>query len=312
MATLTDAQTRPLFDQKWDLDVLQARYGEEILGKAVLNKSAMIEESGEVINITIKPRVSGGTVGTDGGFTAEQITLTNVQVNVNTWRYVAHTITDKQASQAIVNLKEELSKQFGTKLAEFSEIDLATLLLSLSGGNDGLVAGQGLGTPGSGGLTFLPDTVLAAIKQLRKRNIPLDDMTWVLSPECFYDGWLSKDLTVAAYATGESKSLLTTGKPAKMMIGGIPAYESTLLNGSSATDDSGTLLNAASGVNQTGTTACALIHREALAIAKQINMKSKFADTTPALQLANVAVTHYLYGVRVVRASHGALIFVKN
>ena len=147
MATLTDANVRAVFDQKWDLKFLQARYGRASIGKTVLNRSALVEESGEVVNISIKPRATGGTVGSDGGFTPEAISLTNVQVNVNTWRYVSHTITAKQSKQAIVTLETELPSQFGDRLQEFAEIDLANLFLGFSGYNG--TVGQGVGAPGS-------------------------------------------------------------------------------------------------------------------------------------------------------------------
>lgn len=314
MATLTDAQVRASFDQKWDLSVLQARYGAATIMPHVLNKSSMVEESGEIVNITSKPRVVGGDVGADGGFTAEQITLGNVQINVNTWKYVSHIITDKQRKQSIVELQTELPKQFGEKLAEFSDIDLANLFLSLTGGETG-VAGQGIGAPGNGA-TFIEDVPLSAIKQLRRRNIPLDGMSFIISPEAFYDGWLTKERMTSANQTGNSKSLLETGvgygKSFKQMILGVPAFESTLLNGTSAVNDLGAGLNPASGVNLPGTTACALIHEESLGIAMQINSKVETVRTTPAGQLATLVVANNLYGFRIVRANHGIVIYVKN
>lgn len=309
MATLTDANVNAFFNQVWDIQVLQARYGKAVTMPRVLNRSELVSDSGTIVHIPIKPRLAGGTVGSDGGFTPEVITITDVQVNVNTWRYVALTITDKQSKQAVVTLETELPSQFGEKLAEFYDIALNNLLLSLSGGSDNLVAGQGLGTPGTG-VTFLEDTALGALLLLRRRNIPPEEMSWLLSPECFYLGWLTKERMTSAYATGEDKSLLTTNFRQKIL--GIPAYESTLLNGSSATDDTGVLLNGASGVNVTGTTACALVHKEALAIAMQINNKYEKVRTTPALQLATVIVANNLFGTQVVRATHGALMYIKN
>lgn len=314
MATFTDAQIRASFDQKWDMQFLQARYAEYAIMPRVLNKSAMLDESGEVVNITIKPRVSGGDVGSDGGFTPETLSLSNVQINVNTWKYVSHVITDKQAKQSIATLQSELSKQFGSKLAEFSEIDLANLFLNFSGFSG--VAGQGLGTPGSG-VTFLEDTALAAVKALRLKQIPLDDCSWILNPEAFYDGWLTKERMTSAYATGEAKSLLTTGvsygKGFKQTILGIPAFESTLLNGAATVNiDTNAQLNGATAPNVAGTTAAALIHREALGIAVQINNKTEVVRTTPASQFATLVASNLLYGVKTVRANHGVLIYVKN
>lgn len=309
MATLSDANVNAFFNQVWDVQVLQARYGKAVTMPRVLNRSELVSDSGVIVHIPIKPRVSGGTVDTSGGFTAEAITITDVQVNVNTWRYVSHIITDKQSKQSIVTLETELPSQFGEKLAEFYDIALNNLMLNLTGGSETLQAGQGLGTPGVG-TTFLEDTALGAVLSLRRRNIPMEDMSWILSPECFYLGWLTKERMTSVMHTGEDKSVLTTNYRQKIL--GIPAYESTLLNGSTATDDNGVVLNAASAPNITGTTACALIHKEALAIVMQINNKYEKVRTTPNQQLATLIVAQNLFGAQVTRQSNGALMYIKN
>lgn len=311
MATLTDANVRAVFDQKWDLKVLQSRYARASIGKTVLNKSALVEESGEIVNITIKPRAVGGTVGTDGGFTPESVSLTNVQVNVNTWRYVSYEITDKQAKQAIVTLETELPSQFGERLQEFAEIDLANLFLGFSGYNG--TVGQGIGAPGAG-VDFGRDSALLAVQAMRRRQIPPEDMAWHLPPEAFYQGWLKDEVQTNANTTGFNKSLIVSGIYGfKQMILGIPAYESTVLNGTSCVNiDTGATMNGASGINLAGTTAGALIHMEALAYAFQINAKKESVRSTPAGRLAQLIVANSLYGLNTVRANHGALIFIRN
>ena len=311
MAVFTDAQVRPSFDQKWDLQVLQARYGRASIGKNVLNRSALVEESGEIVNITVKPRVTGGTVGTDGGFTSETYQLSNVQINVNTWRYVSNEITDKQSQQAIINLETELPKQFGDKLGEFAEIDLADLFLSLNGFSG--VVGIGIGAPG-GGVNFEEDSALLAVQATRRRQLPTESLSWQLPVEAFYQGWLKKERLTSAYATGEAKSTITTGIYGfKQMILGIPAFESTLLNGASTVDiDTGLIVHAPSGINVAGTTCGALLHEEALGYAFQINSKTKRAEMTAANRLATTIVCNSLYGVRVVRSSHGVPIYIAN
>lgn len=311
MATLTDAQARPLFDQKWDLKVLQARYGKATIGKNVLNKSAMVEESGEVVNITIKPRVVGGNVGSDGTFTAEGLTLTNVQVNVNVWKQVSHIITDKQSKQSIVTLETELPSQFGERLAEFAEIDMANLFLNFTGYNGN--AGQGMGGPGAG-VDFDEDSALSMVQAIRRRQISPDTISWQLPPEAFYQGWLKKERLTSANFTGMDKSLITTGIYGfKQVILGFPAFESTLLNGSSVINvDTLALVNPASGINMPGTTVGALIHEEALAYAFQINAKYEKVRTTPNQQLATLIVGNSLYGVVTCRANHGVPVFVRN
>lgn len=311
MATLTDANVAAVVPQIWDMKVLQARYAKSTILKNVLNKSSLVEEYGNIVHIATKPRVAGGTTGGDGTFTPEAVNLADVQVNVNQWRYVSHIITDKQSKQAIVTLETELPSQFGERLSEFDEADLADLFLQLSGFNGS--AGQGIGTPGVG-TDFEEDAALSAVKNLRIRQIPLENMSWQLSPESFYNGWLKKERFTSAMHTGEAKSKITTGIYGyKQEILGIPAFESTFLNGASTINvDTGALLRPASGANQPGTAACALLHEESMAIAVQINGKYEKVRTTPAAQLATLVVGQLLYGTVINRASHGCIIYVRN
>lgn len=310
MATLSAANVQAVIPQVWDTQVLQGRYGTEVIVPRVLNRSSLVEDYGQIIHIPIKPRFAGGITNTDGTFTAEAVTLTDVQVNVNTWRYVSIIVGDQQSKQSIVTLETELPSQFGARLGEFNEIALANQFLNFTGGSEGLVAGQGLGTPGAGGINFDDDTANLAVLYLRRRNIMLDECSWILSPEARNLGWLKKERLTSAMHTGEAKSSITTNKIPDIL--SIPAFESTLLNGSSVTDDNGTALNAASSPNLTGTSACALLHRESLAIAIQINNKVERVRTTPAQQLATLIVNQNLFGTQTVRATHGVVMYIKN
>lgn len=311
MATLTDANVAAVVDQKWDAKVLQARYARATIMRNVLNESALVADSGQIVHIATKPRVAGGTVGSDGSFTAEQVQLVDVQVNVNTWRYVSHIITDKQSKQSIVTLETELPSQFGERLSEFDEGDLADLFLQLTGFNG--AAGQGIGQPGTG-IDFDEDPALSAFQSMRRRQIPMEEMSWQLSVESFYQGWLKKERLTNANTTGLDKSLIITGiNGYRQMILGIPGYEATFLNGASTVNpDTGAQLRPATGVNLPGTTACALIHQESLAIAMQINNKYKKADMLPAQVFGTIIAANSLYGIVTNRANHGVVIYVRN
>lgn len=308
MAVLTDAQVGVFFDEKWDLEVMQAMYAEAVLMPRILNKSSLVSGSGEIVHIMTKPRLAGGSVGSDGGFTSETVTFTEVQVNVNTWQYVSQEYTDKQSKQSIVSLEKEIPSQFGERLAEFYESDIADLILSATGW-DGSTVGGGIGTPGAP-VSFLEPNALAAVLALRRRNIKLENMSWCLSPECFYLGWLTKERMTNANTTGLPQSVLTTNFRQKIL--NIPAYESNLLNGTSATDDNGASLNAASGINVAGTTACALLHRDFAAIATQFNNKYEKARGTAAGRLTTILVAHTLYGLVVNRARFAVPLYISN
>lgn len=309
MASFADTNAAAVENQVWDTQVLQARFGKAVISKVILNKSELVSDSGQIIHIPIKPRFSGGDVTqSTGAFTPEAPTLTDVQVNVNTWKYVSVEIVEKTSKQSIVTLETELPSQFGERLAEFYDIDLANLFGSFTG-FDGVTGGLGLGTPGTG-IDFDDSTATAAVAFLRRRNIPLDGLSWILPIEAWYYGWLLKERLTTAYATGLDKSVIITNS--RQPIFGIPAMESNLLNGTTAVDDSSVSLNPASGPNVAGTTAAFLVHKEAMAIAMQINNKYRRYDAAPAGRLANGIVASELYGKQVVRANHALPIYVRN
>ena len=308
MAVLTDAQVGVFFDEKWDLEVNQALYGEAVSMPRILNKSSLVNGSGEIIHITTRPRLVGGDVGSDGGFTSEQTTFTEVQVNVNTWKYVSQEYTDKQSKQSIVSLEKELPSQFGERLAEFYDSDINDLILSATG-LDGVTVGAGIGSPGAP-LSFIEPNALAAVLAIRRRSIKIENLSWLLSPECYYLGWLTKERMTNADKTGLPESVLTTNFRQKIL--NIPGYESGLLNGTSCTDDSGASLNPASGINVAGTTACGLVHSDFAAIAMQFNNKYKKADATSAGRLATIIVAHTLYGLVVNRAKFAVPLYISN
>lgn len=308
MASFGDTQAAAFLNQVWDTEVLQARYGAAVIMPRILNRSSLVSESGQIIHIPVKPRFAGGDVGSAGEFTAEQQTITDVQVNVNTWKYVAVEVPDKTSKQSVVTLETELPNQFGERLAEFYDADIADLFVTLTG-FDGTNPGVGLGTPGIG-QTFDEGTALAAVLVMRRRNIKLEDLSWILPPEAYYLGWLTKERMNNANTAGLAKNNLITNM--RQPILGIPGFESTLLNGTTSVDDASASLNPASTPNISGTSAAALIHTEAAAIAMQINNKYERFRVTPAGRLANGIVAHELYGLRAVRANHGLVMYIRN
>lgn len=309
MASFGDTQAAVVEAQVWDTQVLQGRYAAETIAKHVLRKDQLVADYGQLVHIPIKPRFAGGDVtASTGAFTPEAPTLTEIQVNVNTWKYVSVEIPEKTSKQSIVTLETELPSQFSMRLAEFYEIALANQFGALTG-FDGASPGVGLGTPGAG-IDFDDAVATAAVASLRRRNIPLEGMGFFLPTEAWYFGWLLKERLTTAYATGLDKSTIITG--ARQPILGIPAFESNILNGSSATDDNGVALNPASGVNVNGTSAGLLMHKEAMAMALQLKNKWRRYDAAAANKIANGVVVSELFGVNVGRLTHGLPIYIRN
>lgn len=186
------------------------------------------------------------------------------------------------------NLDTELPSQFGEQLAVFYDIALANRFASLTG--------TAVGSSGSP-VQFVEDAALTAVLNLRIQNIPLKGLKWVLPPEAFYLGWFTKERMTNANTTGESKSLLTTNYRGPIL--NIPAYESTLLAGSTGNVPAAAIQGA-------------LLHTESLAIAMQINNKYEKTRMTAASRLATLIVAQNLFGTNVVRADHGSLIYINS
>lgn len=292
MSAFDNTAANVVIPEVWDTEVLQARYAKAAIMPRVLNKSQKVADYGDIVHIPIKPRFTGVTVGTDGSFTTEAPTLTEAQVAVDTWKAVAIEVPDKTSKQSIVTLETELPSQFGDRLAEFYDQALANLYGNLTGGTP-------VGTKAAP-TAFIRDAALTSVLGLRANNIPLEDLSWVLPPHAFYLGWLTQEITTAAYATGLPKSVLSTN--ARGPILNIPAFESNNLAGSTLNPDA----------TITGGIAGMLIHKESFAIAMQINNKYERTRMTPNKFLSTLVVAHNLFGVITVRADHGSVLYIKN
>lgn len=291
MSVSNDTQFAVVESQVWDPQVLQARYSKATIMPNVLNKSQLISDAGQLVRIPIKPRFVGGNVGSDGTFTPEQVILTDIQVNVNTWKQVSIEITDKAAKQAVQTLTTEMPSQFGERLAEFYDTDLANLYGSLTG-----TAVGSKGTP----VSFDEPAALTAVLNLRRNNIPIEDLTWILPPEAWYLGWLTKERMTNANTTGFPKSVLQTNY--RQPILSIPGYESNLLAGS---------VNNADATINNGI-ASLLLHKESMAIAMQTNNKYEQARGVAAGRLTTIIVAQNLYGTVIGRTDHGLVIYVSK
>lgn len=289
MTVSNDTQFAVVESQVWDPQVLQARYAKAVIMPHVLNKSQLVSDQGQLVRIPIKPKFTGGTVSSTGDFTPETVTLTDIQVNVNTWKQVSVEITDKASKQAVQTLETEMPSQFGERLAVFYDTDLANLYGALTG-----TAVGSKNTP----VQFIEDAALNAVLGLRRNDIPLEDMSWILPPEAFYLGWLTKERLTNAMTTGFSKSVLQTNF--RQPILNIPAFESTLLAGSTNNADA-TINNGIGGM---------LIHEQSMAIAMQINNKYERVRGTPAGKLTTIIVAQNLYGTVIGRTDHGCAIYI--
>lgn len=268
------------------MDLLQARYANAVIMPRILNKSEKVKTSGSQVSIQIRQKLTVGNVAAGGGYTPQAPAPTQANVVVNTWKHVSIEIDDMAKAQSFWDPNSDFPKDAGKALGVQEDTDIALQFPNLNG----------LGVVGDFNNPTAFDDVAArsSVLRLANANVPIEDMSFILPPIAIYMGWMAKTELTAAYSTGLPKNLNTAGyKPtATIPLVGVPSYMTTVLPVSA---------NALVG---------ALLHREALAIAMQLEHDYALVDRKPALVLSHAGVTQDLYGIAVIRADHAVRIAI--
>lgn len=279
MASFSTTELNASIDEKWDMDLEEARYAEATIMPLVSNKSAIVAKSGDIINVTVKAKYTVGDVGSNGAFVPQVYTPTSVAVTVNKHKQVAIEVEDKASFQSFWTPDSDFPKDAGAALAVQYDSDLAALYTDITTN----VVGDSV-SPGS----FDKVKFLAAMLKLADTNIPKKDLNFVLPPIAFYGGIYNEVQLTSAEQLGKGSNALTTNE--RFPILGVPTHESTVLT------KSGSVWKAL------------LFHSSAFAIAMQKNNKYSRADRTAGLVFSYVVAVQSLYGVRTIRQDHACLI----
>ena len=286
MASLSTTELNATIDEKWDQEVLEARYNQSVIMPRVNNKSAIVAKSGDIIHMTVGIKLSSGTVGSNGAFTPTAITPTSVPITIDTNKYVSLEIEDQAQQLSFYDPTNGTFPKYAGKVsAEDYDGSLAGLWSDLTSS----VVGDN-----ATGDAFDDTIARAAMLKLRNLNVPVDDLSFILPPVAIYNGIMAQPQFTDASKVGMPKSVLTTNYRFPLL--GTPVYESTLLK----TPAGGT------------STKAFLLHKEAFAIAMAINNKYKRAERTASLVLSSVVVMNYLYGFATIRQNHACVINVKS
>ena len=282
MGALTNTELAATIDEVWDLTTLEARYAAAVIMPRILNKSDNVSRSGDIVHIPIKKKRVVGSVTAAGAFTPDAQTVTQVDVTVDTWKYVSDETTDQAEAQSYYDPASDFPEGAGKALGEDYDGAIANLYTNLTSNIVGNV---------SAGSVFDDSLMLASMLKLANLNVPKASLSYVLPPIAFYGGLFKLERFTNADITGFPKTVLTTNFRFPLL--GIPAYETTLLK---------TVTDITKGF---------LLHKEAFAIAMSINNKIKRSERTAGLVLSNVVVMQGLYGVKTVREDHACLINIK-
>lgn len=283
MASFSNTELNATIDEKWDMEIEEARYANAVIMPRIANKSGVVKKSGDRINVTVKPKYTVGDVGSNGAFVPQTITPTSVAVVVDQHKQVAIETEDKAEAQSFWDPESDFPKDAGAAMAVKYDTDIA----ALHGDFTSNVVGEE-GTPE----IFGTSKVRAALLKLADRNVPLRELSFLLPPIAFYSGVFTEAQLTAADAAGLPKNVLTTNYRFPLL--GVPAYETTCLT---------TVGTAIKGL---------LLHKSAMAIAMQKNNEIKRAERTSALVLSYVVVIQSLYGIKTIREDHGVVINIRN
>lgn len=286
MAVFDNTALDNTINEVWDMEVDDARYANAVVMPRVLNKSSLVEKSGDIINLNYKQRYSSGDVtAATGAFTPSTITPQKVQVTVDQWKYVAVETVDKSEAQSFWDPKSDFPKDAGAVLAETYDNALLDLDTNLTTN----VVNSDANSP----TTFSETEMLAAMLKLADLNVPKDSLSWILPPVAFYKGIATKPDFVNANRTGLPKSILLTNYRFRLL--DIPTYESTLCNSAGV-----------GNVSRTGL----LIHKSVFAIAMQKNNEIKRAEATASGKLSSIVIVNSLFGVKTFREDHGVRVHI--
>ncbi len=282
VSLITNTELAASIDEKWDMDVLEALYANATIMPRIANKSDIVKNSGDIVNVTIDANLTVQTVGSDGSFNITQVTPSSVALTVDQWKLVQLGTTNRAEAQSFWDIKSTFPKSAGKALAADYDAAIAALY-------SGLTLTQIGSEPNP--VTFGKVPATSALLRLAQANVPLTNLTFVLPPEAVFSGILQEtDFTDASSIGGSSKSPLIDGRWSQNILG-VPIAMSTQL----------------SLANQS-TLKGMLIHKNAFAIAMQKNNDFERFSMAAGGYAGKAVKMESLYGVKTIRGNHGCVI----
>lgn len=281
MAQIAATEANAAIVELWRTVAFKALFAPMVAKNRILNVTQDIAEMGDILHIKINPKPTVGNVtAATGAFTAEAITITNIDLTVNLWKYVAHDVVDIADVQSDIDLIQNFSQAFVPAIGEQIETDILALWSSAT-------TNAALGDADSG-TAFGDDLILPAILVIDNLDIPETDRSFILPPVGTLQ-LMKNDKFVDAHRTGLPKGAMTNGVLADIY--GNPAYKTSRV--------------ATSGNIRKGL----YLHRNGLAVGIQRNIKiEKFART----QFSTPFAASVLYATGVARNNHTQVLNIKT
>ena len=280
MAEFDNTALNSVVKELWDERIEDARYANGVLMKNIANKSSIAVKKGDIIHVSIDQKYTVGTISAAGAFTPQNYTLTTVDVTLNQWEQISIRVLDRAEAQAFWQPGSNFPERTGAAFADRYDGQIAALYT-------GITAQVGSTTsPGN----FDKNLAQEAMLLLARTNIPLDDLTFNLHHTAYYSGLCNEIGLVDASKTGDSRSVIISGKVNPLF--NVP-------------------VSLSSNIIATGTPTVhknMLLHRSALAIAWQKDGEIDKARGTAGLVAGWIFLAQSLYGQSAIRADHGVVI----
>jgi hypothetical protein len=231
-----------------------------------------INKYGDRVTFQIMPDLTVQDISTtDGSITQQEIILTQGTITINKWKGVKVQVVDIVEAQSVIRWEDELAKAFGEAISEQQDIDVLTLVASLTT------------NPLGDANAFSDPKVLLAQRTLDDAKIPKDDRTWAISPIAEADLMANDKFTIAS-ATGFQRGLQVEGGRITGLYGTRVVVTPLVTTTSSQRDN-------------------VLFHREAFGVVMQKDFKiTNFGK----VQFSREYGADALYGVAILRDDHAA------
>lgn len=286
----TGTELAAVTPEVWDNSVEKARYEVSVVVPLVSNKSSLVSRAGDIIHVPIGKKRTVQTLSlSTGTFTPASLTPDDIQLTVDQWLAISEQITDAAKAQAFYDPSSDFGES--CKKALMAKYDSQLLALHSQFGANGLTVGS-VDNPKPFGKSYM----LGALARLANRDIPSEDLSFVLPPDAFYAGIMNEAQMVDADKAGINKSLLTAGFQGIFKLCGTPAY-----------------MASAGTVSRLGDVWKGLLfHKSAMAIAMQINNKYDMTRGVAAGFAGDIFLMQSLDGVKAVRTDHAVVINIQS
>ena len=140
--------------------------------------SSEVTEGGDIVHIPNITEISTSDIPTtSGAVTATDVSATNTNLTISTWKGASVFLSDYQMAQALksMRVKDRYAMALGNAVAKKFDSDLLAQGANLTP------------TVGSSASNLLATSIESAYTILSSNSIPLDEVAWILHPKAYQD-----------------------------------------------------------------------------------------------------------------------------